>query len=323
MLPLGLSPKWASSRPEEKSAYRPGNAAPPANLDDWREYVRTVGTRYKGRIHKYEIWNEPNLKSFYSGSIEEMLELARVAHATLKEIDPSIVICSPSATGIHGTQWVDSYLEAGGGKYADAIGYHFYVSPKSPETMVPLMEQIRNLMNRHGIGDKPLWNTETGWAIENHQSTVQLSGGTSFNQTVLSTDHASDYLARAYVLSWAAGVSRLYWYAWDNGTMGLTEADGKTIKEPALAFEAIQNWLVGARMISCASDAGGTWTCEIARDRSYRGWIVWNPDRSVQFPVPGAWSAGRVRELSGRMKLLEKQEILVGSTPVLVETVAQ
>src|SRR5215468_5110882 len=69
LLPLGLSPQWASARPQEKSTYQPGNAAEPRNLDDWRNYVKTVATRYKGRIHEYEIWNEPNLKLFWTGDV--------------------------------------------------------------------------------------------------------------------------------------------------------------------------------------------------------------------------------------------------------------
>ena len=92
LLPLGLTPAWASSRPDEPSAYGPGNAAPPRDLEDWRNYVRTVATRYKGRIKAYEIWNEPNLENFYSGTPEVMVNLAREAYSVLKEVDPSIVV---------------------------------------------------------------------------------------------------------------------------------------------------------------------------------------------------------------------------------------
>ena len=43
LLPLGLSPTWASARPEESSAYnQPGWAAEPQDLNDWRNYVRTI-----------------------------------------------------------------------------------------------------------------------------------------------------------------------------------------------------------------------------------------------------------------------------------------
>ena len=135
LLPLVLSPAWASSRPNEKSSYSPGNAAPPANLDDWQTYVRTVATRYKGRISDYEIWNEPSVRTFFSGTPDEMVALTREASRILKEVDPRNVVVSPSAAE-GGTSWLDQFLAAGGGKYVNVIGYHFYVR-HDPEAMVP------------------------------------------------------------------------------------------------------------------------------------------------------------------------------------------
>ena len=72
LLPLGMSPSWASARPSEVSSYSPGATAEPADLQRWRDYVRTVAQRYKGRVRHYEIWNEPNLRSFYTGSTATM-----------------------------------------------------------------------------------------------------------------------------------------------------------------------------------------------------------------------------------------------------------
>jgi hypothetical protein len=265
-------------------------------------------------------WNEPNIKEFYTGSIPQMVELASIAYTTLKHIDPTVLVCSPSATGDGGVNWLDQYLQAGGAKYADVIGYHFYVSPEPPEKMVPMIQRVKAVMERNGIPDKQLWNTEAGWAIQNSQSVVRLSGGTSFNKIVLPNEQASAYLARAFLLNWAEGVSRLYWYAWDDKVMGLTEADGKTIKPPAQAYSEIENWLIGARIKFCGRDQAGTWTCEIARDRGYLGRIVWNPERLLDFHVPGDWHARGVRELSGKARKFQEGQIVpVGPMPILVE----
>src|SRR5256884_3286953 len=111
LLPLGLTPAWASSRPKEKSGYEPGNAAEPRNISDWSEYVREVATRYKGRIHAYEIWNEPNLSDFFSGRPDTMLELAREAYGVLKQVDETVLVVSPSATGQTGIAWLEHYLQ--------------------------------------------------------------------------------------------------------------------------------------------------------------------------------------------------------------------
>ena len=74
LLTLGQSPGWASSSPDTVGPYfgligQPAGAtAPPADIQDWRDYVTAVAQRYKGRIRYYEIWNEPNDAAYYAGT---------------------------------------------------------------------------------------------------------------------------------------------------------------------------------------------------------------------------------------------------------------
>jgi hypothetical protein len=322
LLPLVLSPPWASARPTEQSSYSPGNAAEPKNIADWENYIRTVATRYKGRIHYYEVWNEPNAKNFWSGSMPQLAELACSAYSIIKRVDRSAQVSSPPFVLKSGLVAFDAYLKAGGGKCADIIGYHLYVSPGQPEEMVGLIQQVREIMNRNGVANKPLWNTESGWPIQNEQSVVNPVPGGGYLSVVLPPDEAASYLARAYILSWACGVSRFYWYSWDNFDMGLVDHDGKTFKSPAIAYGEIQKWLIGARMDSCDTDANGTWTCAISRDGGYRSWILWNPDgrRTFNLPVAPQWNVVRIRDLLGHMSnLAPGASVEVSIMPHLLE----
>ncbi|MDD2337857.1 MAG: beta-galactosidase, partial [Geobacteraceae bacterium] len=235
VLPLGLSPTWASARPYEKSAYRPGNAAEPADLADWENYVRMVADRYKGRIKFYEIWNEPNLSQFYSGTLERYIEMNRIAWQVIKSIDPTAQIVAPSCTAFDARlKWFEQYLAAGGAAYADIIDYHFYVRPAPPEAMLERIDCIRGLMRKYSV-NKPLWNTEAGWNISELAS----------NDTV-SDDTGAAYVLRAYIVNWAAGVDRFFWYAWDNYKMGLVKTDGATFRPGAFAYATTVKWLGGA-----------------------------------------------------------------------------
>jgi hypothetical protein len=320
LLPLGLSPAWASARPTERSGYGPGNAAEPSLSSDWQDYIRQVATRYKGRVHAYEIWNEPNLPDFFTATPETMLQLAREAYQVLKQVDATVVVVSPSATGASGAAWLDRYLRLGGGAYSDVIGFHFYVTPAAPEAVVDLARKVRMVMAENRVADKPLWNTEAGWFIQNRMTEVRPGEG-SFSR-VLTLDEASSYVARCYLLNWALGISRFYFYSWDSEVGGLTEEDGKTLKPPSTAYAEIESWLVGARMISCSSDPRETWICELARD-GYRGWVVWNPARAMQFKIPEAWSVEQSRDLSGsRLPLGPHSVVSVGPSPLLVESQA-
>ena len=310
VLTLGKTPAWASARPREATPdNEPGAAAEPARLEDWKTYVKTVATRYKGQIQYYEIWNEPNLKEFFSGTVDQMVTLAREAYKILKEVDPAVSVISPSATGPLGYLWLDLYFSRGGAPFADIVGYHFYVIPEPPEAMLPVINEVRVLMTKYGIGGKPLWNTESGWA----------------NPKVFpNPDEAAGYVARSYILNWAASVDRLYWYAWDNYnwvTLRMTERnDYRTLNPAALAYGEIQKWLVGTTMSSCDQTNEGTWVVRLQRKDGSRGWIVWHPAGKALFQIPNEWKVTQIRDLKGTTRLLTGDgAATVGMAPVLME----
>jgi hypothetical protein len=304
-LTFGFTPKWASARPTEVSFYQPGGAAEPESLNDWSDFVRKVAVRYRGRIHIYEIWNEPNLNRYWSGSVAQMVEMTRQAHDIIKSVDPSAVIVSPSATGNGGVVWFSSFLRAGGGRYVDVIGYHFYVFPAPPEAMVSLIQSVESIMRSNQIAARPLWDTEAGWAKPSPFPSGEMEAA---------------YLARAFLLNWAAGVTRFYWYAWDNhGWVSLhtTEADNVTLTPAGTAFAVIQGWLTGTVMNGCSQDSHHTWTCQL-EDRGRNEWIVWNPDQDTCLTPPAAWAVKNVSPLLSGARPANTGCLEIGGTPELL-----
>jgi Glycosyl hydrolases family 39 len=300
LLPLGLSPRWASARPDEKASYQPGNAAEPLRIEDWRNYVRTVASRYRGKIYDYEIWNEANLKGFYSGSLDTLIALTREAYLILKEVDPANRLVSPAFVG--GDQaiapWFELFLQKGGGRYVDIIGYHFYVPKGPPEMMIPLINQAHDAMRRAGVLDKLLWSTEAGWLILNREQEFKPD---SYDKTwvVLDEDQASAYLARAFIIAWAYGLQRYYWYAWDNGLMGFIEPISKREKKLVSTYDTVVRWLEGAQLDSCTEQAR-VWHCAIHRSDGSRGIIVWKESGgSSAFAIPLDWKIAQVEALDG------------------------
>jgi hypothetical protein len=299
LLNLGNTPAWASP------AQHPN--APPANIEDWRAHVRAVATRYKGRIQAYEIWNEPNIRDFWSGTPEQLVVLTREAYQIIHSVDPQAIVVSPSATAAYGIPWLQEFLEKGGGQYVDVIGFHFYVDPHTlaPEDMVPLIEQVHELLKANGVDNKPLWNTESGWLPPAKFDSDELAAGV---------------LARAYVLAWAAGVQRFYWYAWDNRLMAIVtyrEAEHK-ITPAGSAFGIMQEWLVGAQMDVCTENSEHDWTCELNRSGK-KEWIVWNPKRNRKFNVPETWQVKSVTPLLQDRYSLNGSSIDIGPVPVLLK----
>lgn len=317
LLPLGLSPTWASARPQEPSSYRPGNAAEPANLDDWRLYVRTVAERYKGRIRQYEIWNEINLKGFYSGSLEALIEMTRIAYKEIKQVDPEAILVSPSVTGDgRNPEWLDRYLSMGGGQFSDVIGYHFYVPAKAPEAMLPLVERVQAIMRKHGVGSRPLWNTESGWWIENLSPTARL-GAAHESWKRLDQQTAASYVSRALILGRASGVSRFYWYAWDNADMGLYDLYAGENKPAAHAYARTASWMRGAKFHQCENQKT-IWVCELEDRQGVRVRIVWRESgKASPWRVPPKWAAREYESLAG-VKEPVGETLQLGQQPVLV-----
>lgn len=317
VLVLGQTPAWASARPDDPSPYdQSGLPAEPANLEDWRAYVRTVATRYRGQIDYYELWNEANFRWFYTGDIPTMVELAAVAYREIKEIDPQAQVLSPSViAGDYdvleqpGDEWLAEYFAAGGDRYTDIVAAHFYL-PRDlpPEWMVPQIEAVQQVMAASSQSDKPLWNTETGFG---RADMYPIDG-----------DRAVGYVGRSHLVQWAAGVDRFQWYAWQNFNfvgLRMTEEDGR-MTAAAEAFGKIQEWLLDARMGLCQIASDRTRTCPIARDNGDRGWILWNPNQTVHVSIPNWLQATHVRQLTGEhIDIHTGSVVSVGEVPVLVE----
>jgi GH35 family endo-1,4-beta-xylanase len=306
LLPLVGTPSWASARPTEaKSGNPPGTAAEPADMDDWRNFVRTVATRYKGKIEAYEIWNEPNEDNFWTGKVEQLVDMTREAFQIIKSVDPNALVVSPSCTVESGPQYLDGFLNKGGGKFVDGIGYHFYVRSKPPEAIVDIATRLKEILLANHV-DKPIWNTESGWADPKPFPSDELGAA---------------YVARALTLAWAAGVSRFYWYAWDNHsfvTLQMVDMDDMTKKPASKAYTAIHQWLAGAVVHSCESNSTNNWTCELEREGK-RQWMVWNTNGPAEFSVPADWHASFETPLLGSKEKLKDEKIQIGLAPILLE----
>jgi hypothetical protein len=306
LLTLGLTPDWASSRPNEASGYKFGNAAPPKNMVDWDDYVRTVATRFKGRIRAYEIWNEPNLKVNFTGDAATMAEMTKRAAAILKQIDPSCIVISASVTGRYGLQWLDSYFSYGIGDSVDVIGYHLYVTPDPPEQMLPLAAAVKRTMAAHGLAAKPLWNTESGWAKP---------------KVFASPEEAAAYLSRAFILNWYGGVKRFYWYAWDNYwwvTLYTTDPATRHQAFAALAYATTEGWMVGAVLRSCDADSQDIWSCRLDRG-GISSWIVWRPEGPIRYQLAQTLrSVHQTPGLDGSRSPIRQGMVMVGISPQLL-----
>jgi len=320
LLTLGSTPQWASARPEEKCAYGKGCAAEPENLVDWDAYVRAVVTRYKGRIEAYELWNEVHFSDhgdaydasgaayFYSGTAAAMVALARRARAIVQEVDPNAKLLSPSFH-VYG-DWIKKlslFLAIGGARYTDVVSFHFYA--RDPEDTLRTVAAVRRVLAAQGRPEMPIWNTEVGYVLAD--GTRPFASGMA-----LRSDLAA-YVLRTFVLSAGAGLDRVYWYAWDNGIMGLADRDGNPVEASDVAYQAAARWLTNRIVEKCSGDAA-VWICAL-RHGAKQEWVLWRRGSVGLWTIPSTWKATQVENSRGEIRQLKNLTIELGPVPILVK----
>lgn len=160
---LGYDVAWA------RPAYR--------HLDLWREYVRNMVSRYKGRLTYWEVWNEPDLEPFWKEKPDpaNYTTLLKAAYEEIKAADPEAKVLLGGLSGIP-FEFIDGIYKAGGKAYFDIMNVHPYRYPKTPEgaSLKDDLAKLRQLMAQYGDGDKRMWITEIGWPT--HRNNSQLLG---------------------------------------------------------------------------------------------------------------------------------------------------
>jgi hypothetical protein len=204
---LDAPPKWAQSTP--------GDFAPPANFDDYGDYVAAVAERYKGRIEFYQIWNEPNNYPEWGEQPvdpEAFTRLLCTAYRRIKTVDPKAAVLAPaltptssldpgpgSNTALNDFIYLQRMYEAGAGQCFDimsAQGYGLFSGPTDRRLRPRVVNfsrpmYIRDLMVKNGDAHKPIWISEMNW-----NSVPDSIGDKRFGQVTL--EQQAQYLPMAY-----------------------------------------------------------------------------------------------------------------------------
>lgn len=313
LMTLGMPPAWASSIPDDaKCGAGPGTCGSPASPEVWRHYVRTLAQRYRGRIHHWELWNEPDYRLFYAGGTS-MVDLAKAAQEELKAVDPQNKLLSPGYTASTGLNSLYGFLRDGGARWVDIIAFHWYFQAH-PEQLAGPMGNVRRLMQAYGAGDKPIWNTEGGPLCQKReQGRCVLEDLTPIELDALT--------ARALMTMWLNGVEAFAYYTAEGAggrTLSLLTDDWKGSTSTASALSRFGQWMVGARATALKpfGRAGLAVQCERNGERFA---IVWSDTAGGEpFEPPAGWDARGARALVGDAPQSAGGKLIVGRVPLRV-----
>lgn len=191
-----------------------GSPVTDESREGFAKYCEYVVGHFKGRVHKYEIWNEWGgyLGGFapetprVGQTIENYVKLLKVAYPRIKAVDPT--------AQVQGGWMIDGYLdeliERGGLNYLDAVAMHAYphnagAQRYSPEGWIEWMKVADAKLAKASPNKKiPFYITETAWP------THVLTDGTA-------PDKVLSYAARMYLLGRTVPrLAGIYWYDFQN-----------------------------------------------------------------------------------------------------------
>lgn len=204
-----------------------GESGPPSDYGEFRRFMEQLAGRYRGRVHAYELWNEPNLAREWRGDVLDparFVSLVAEGAAGTRAGDPEAVVVSgaPAVTGVNDGEvaiddrvFLHGMLEAGLAEHVDAIGAHPYgygnppdASFQDPEQTASshndhptfffrdTLEDYRQIMLEAEVSDLPIWVTEFGWPSPDGIGEMDLTGW-EYGREVSEADQAS-YIVRAF-----------------------------------------------------------------------------------------------------------------------------
>jgi len=211
LLTLMNSPCWASTAPASEKQDCAGSwwsrdvtrYAPSDPADYARALAYLVG-RYKGRVAAWEVWNEPNLDSFWKAAdpARAYADLVKAAYPAAKAAYPGTTIVAGALSQSDFTFTQRLYDLGIKGKF-DAFSVHPYsddVSPADERRYTNAMYSfargvpaVRDVMLRNG-DSRPMWLTESGW------STSTVRGAAAYRNGVSEADQARFLREQAQVI---------------------------------------------------------------------------------------------------------------------------
>jgi hypothetical protein len=201
MTTISYAPRWASGGTT--------SAAPPRDPARFIKFVREFTRRYRGKFGCMGIWNEPNLKQFWSGGKSQFInDILVPGLRAIRQEAPEQALCGPdlSSAGNEREDWMKPILASEAGALFDIITHHQYDGNDTVSGRVAEIDRMRTYIAARGQANKPLWITEIGWPTQAKQ--VQMLPG------VMAAMNSRPW--------W----TKTFWYDSHGGGWGLVGPDG-------------------------------------------------------------------------------------------------
>jgi hypothetical protein len=297
---LGRTPWWAANHKSD----------PPRRMSDLKALITAMVRRYGDRIYAYEMWNEANLKNYFTGTPAQMAQMTAVVKGVIDDAAArSLVVGASSTVRIMSStyRFYPAYLAALKRLDwpLDAFAVHTYPRPAGgPDEHTAGIVMVKAMLDDAHAPDLPILDTEVNFGL----------GGLGLPKRDIDQPQAGAYVAQTFLEALRMGLSSVEWYGWSPRTYPLLglQLDPATTNTNG-AWTGLNDLLVGARFVGCA-EQGVAEVCGFERNGA-RFSIAYSPsgvDGLIE--VPAAWSQRCT--LSGACTPIENALTMVGISPI-------
>jgi hypothetical protein len=273
-------------------------SVPPYNVKYWEIYNEPDGPiKYQDVV--FGCWGDQTAPDFggdYFGSmLATVIPYMRQANPNIKIVNGGLLLnCNPSLSTCQDptpSSFLEGMVKAGGVTSLDYVNFHAYdyqgvklgvfgnqanwgTTYENDPVLVAKAAFIRSVLNKYGLGNKPLINSEV--------ALLKTSGTCD----ALCQQNKALYIGRVYPSAIGEGLSANIWYQADNGWNNSGLYGGPMYDAFVFAREEIQDAYV-TRKITEFDGSSNVSGYELDRG-DIRVWVIWSHDLSSHtITLPG------------------------------------
>lgn len=137
----------------------------PRDYEAFGAFMATLVNRYKKWIKTWELWNEPDIDAYWSGTSADLAKLTKIGAEAVRKADPGAKVVLAGLA--HDTRFLRAlFRDHGISPYVDVVNCHSYFetwSGEPLETVVDYVNTIADIIAQYGNGQS-LWMAEVGYS---------------------------------------------------------------------------------------------------------------------------------------------------------------
>ncbi len=235
---------------------------PPANMDKFAQVCVQIIKHYNDgwangfhyNLSYFEIWNEPDIIDFWTGTVNDYIKLYRLTSRAIKLYNPQLKVGGPTISNVFNESFINTFIDSVVTEQLplDFFVYHLYYF-HNPYYFKWVNEYVRNKLNLAGLTNIELINSEWNSYMISFETYSEWGADDAMNASAATA---------AMIYMQESTIDKFFRYAFFNYWFGLVN-DYDQWRYSGLAYKALRLLMDnGQRLMTSGGDTLGT--CIIA-----------------------------------------------------------